>query len=63
LLSALKTLPDDQRKAIELAFIHGRTHVEIASLMGCPLGTVKGRIRIGLAKLRASLAASMPAAA
>jgi RNA polymerase sigma-70 factor (ECF subfamily) len=56
LLSALKTLPAEQRDAIELAFIHGRTHVEIAELMGCPLGTVKGRIRIGLSKLRTSLA-------
>ena len=63
LLSALETLPDEQRKAIELAFIHGRTHVEIASLMGCPLGTVKGRVRIGLAKLRSSLAMSVPAVA
>ena len=63
LLSALETLPADQRRAIELAFIHGRTHVEIASLMGCPLGTVKGRIRIGLTKLRMSLASTVPVAA
>lgn len=63
LLSALETLPAEQRRTIELAFIHGRTHVEIADLMGCPLGTVKGRIRIGLSKLRASLATSMPAVA
>jgi RNA polymerase sigma-70 factor (ECF subfamily) len=63
LLSALATLPAEQRRTIELAFLQGRTHVEIATLMGCPLGTVKGRIRIGLTKLRATLAMGIPAAA
>lgn len=63
LLSALEALPAEQRRAIELAFVHGRTHVEIAALMDCPLGTVKGRIRLGLAKLRLVLAARAPAAA
>jgi RNA polymerase sigma-70 factor (ECF subfamily) len=52
LRAALEQLPPDQRRAIELSFLHGRTHTEIAELMNCPLGTVKGRIRIGLAKLR-----------
>lgn len=52
---ALGALPAEQRRAIELAFIHGRTHAEIAELLGCPLGTVKGRIRIGLEKLRAAM--------
>jgi RNA polymerase sigma-70 factor (ECF subfamily) len=52
---ALSMLPSEQRRAIVLAFLHGRTHTEIAELMDCPLGTVKGRIRIGLAKLRALL--------
>ncbi|HEX5164253.1 MAG TPA: sigma-70 family RNA polymerase sigma factor [Thermomicrobiales bacterium] len=50
--AALDRLPADQRRAIELSFLHGRTHAEIAELMNCPLGTVKGRIRIGLEKLR-----------
>jgi RNA polymerase sigma-70 factor (ECF subfamily) len=51
--AALECLPAEQREAIELSFLHGRTHQEIAELLHCPLGTVKGRIRIGLEKLRA----------
>jgi RNA polymerase sigma-70 factor (ECF subfamily) len=58
LRAALNKLPSDQRRAIELSFLHGRTHTEIAELMGCPLGTVKGRIRIGLTKLRTLVPAS-----
>ena len=50
--AALARLPIEQRRAIEFSYLHGRTHVEIAELMNCPLGTVKGRIRIGLDKLR-----------
>jgi RNA polymerase sigma-70 factor (ECF subfamily) len=52
---ALSRLPTDQRKSIELAFFSGYTHVEIASLMNVPLGTVKGRMRMGLQKLKALL--------
>jgi RNA polymerase sigma-70 factor, ECF subfamily len=52
---ALSRLPADQRKSIELAFFSGYTHVEIASLMNVPLGTVKGRMRMGLQKLKALL--------
>jgi RNA polymerase sigma-70 factor (ECF subfamily) len=54
---ALAQLPAEQRQAIELSFLQGRTHAEIAALMNCPLGTVKGRIRIGLDKLRAMMPA------
>lgn len=54
---ALEQLPTEQRQAIELSFLYGRTHAEIAELMNCPLGTVKGRIRIGLDKLRALMPA------
>jgi RNA polymerase sigma-70 factor, ECF subfamily len=61
--AALARLPIEQRRAIELSFLHGRTHAEIAELMNCPLGTVKGRIRIGLDKLRAMLPAPELAAA
>jgi RNA polymerase sigma-70 factor (ECF subfamily) len=52
---ALDRLPTDQKKSIELAYFSGYTQSEIAELMGVPLGTVKGRMRIGLQKLRAML--------
>ena len=49
---ALKTLPEEQLKILELAYFSGYTHVEIAELLGVPLGTVKGRMRLGLKKMR-----------
>jgi RNA polymerase sigma-70 factor (ECF subfamily) len=49
---ALNTLPQEQLKILELAYFSGYTHVEIADLQGLPLGTVKGRMRLGLKKLR-----------
>jgi RNA polymerase sigma-70 factor (ECF subfamily) len=49
---ALKTLPPEQLKVLELAYFSGYTHVEIAELIGLPLGTVKGRMRLGLKKMR-----------
>ena len=49
---ALNTLPQEQLKILELAYFSGYTHVEIANLLGVPLGTVKGRMRRGLKKLR-----------
>ena len=52
---ALEGLPPAQRRTIELAYFGGYTHVELAALMGVPLGTVKGRMRIGLQKLRRAL--------
>lgn len=61
--AALARLPIEQRRAIELSYLHGRTHAEIAELMNCPLGTVKGRIRIGLEKLRVMIPAPELAAA
>ena len=52
---ALQTLPEAQRRTIELAYFGGYTHVELAELMGVPLCTVKGRMRIGLQKMRRAL--------
>ncbi|HKS17568.1 MAG TPA: sigma-70 family RNA polymerase sigma factor [Planctomycetota bacterium] len=53
--AALEALPVAQRRTIELAYFGGYTHVELAAIMGVPLGTVKGRMRIGLQKLRRAL--------
>ncbi len=52
---ALGELPSDQRKVIELAYFGGFTHAEIASMLDTPVGTVKGRMRLGLQKLRSQL--------
>ena len=53
--AALTALRPEQRSAIELAFFAGLTHEQIAALTGVPLGTVKGRVRLGLRRLRQSL--------
>jgi RNA polymerase sigma-70 factor, ECF subfamily len=54
--SALDELPGDQRKAVVAAFFGGLSHTEIAAAFQQPLGTVKTRIRSGLAALRTALA-------
>jgi RNA polymerase sigma-70 factor (ECF subfamily) len=54
---ALAALPDEQRKAVMLAYFGGKTHVEIAKELNEPLGTVKSRIALALRKLGAALAA------
>jgi len=49
---ALEQLPDDQRRALELAYFGGFTQREIATMLEVPIGTIKGRMRLGLEKLR-----------
>jgi RNA polymerase sigma-70 factor, ECF subfamily len=49
---ALETLPAEQRRTIELAYFGGFTHSQIAELLDEPIGTVKGRMRLGLEKMR-----------
>jgi RNA polymerase sigma-70 factor (ECF subfamily) len=53
--TALRELPTDQRQVIELAYFGGFSHSQIAEMLDLPPGTVKGRMRLGLTKLRMSL--------
>ena len=52
---ALESLPAEQRQVIELAYFGGYTHTEISDMTRLPLGTVKGRMRLGLEKLSSYL--------
>jgi RNA polymerase sigma-70 factor (ECF subfamily) len=52
---ALARLPPEQRQVIELAYFGGLSHTEIAEQIAAPVGTVKGRIRLGLDRLRTAL--------
>jgi RNA polymerase sigma-70 factor, ECF subfamily len=54
--AALVKLPEEQRRVIELAYFGGFSHTQIAELLGLPAGTVKGRMRLGLTKMRLALA-------
>ena len=51
--AAMGELPDAQRDAISLAYFDGLSHAEIAERLDVPIGTVKGRIRLALDRLRA----------
>lgn len=53
--SALDELPADQRQVIELAYFGGLSHSQIAEMLDLPPGTVKGRMRLGLTKMRSAL--------
>jgi RNA polymerase sigma-70 factor (ECF subfamily) len=52
---ALGELPSEQRRVVELAYFGGFTHTEIATMLDTPIGTVKGRMRLALEKLRGAL--------
>ncbi len=58
---ALRELPDEQSRVIELAYYGGFTHTEIAAMLDAPIGTIKGRMRLGLKKLRGQLGELEPA--
>jgi RNA polymerase sigma-70 factor, ECF subfamily len=53
--AALRTLPAEQSRVIELAYFGGFSHSEIAEMLETPIGTVKGRMRLGLEKMRGQL--------
>ena len=53
--TAMDTLPAEQSQVIELAYFGGFTHTQIAEMLEVPVGTIKGRMRLGLEKLRRSL--------
>lgn len=53
--AALEVLPPDQLRVIELAYFGGFSHSEIATMLDTPVGTVKGRMRLGLEKMRKHL--------
>jgi RNA polymerase sigma-70 factor (ECF subfamily) len=54
--AAMDELPSEQERVIELAYFGGFTHTQIAEMLEMPIGTVKGRMRLGLEKLRHQLA-------
>jgi RNA polymerase sigma-70 factor (ECF subfamily) len=53
---AIQELPEDQSRVIGLAYFGGFSHSEIAEMLNEPLGTIKGRMRLGMDKIRATLA-------
>jgi RNA polymerase sigma-70 factor (ECF subfamily) len=53
---ALQTLPEQQLEVVRLAYFGGFTHTQIAQMLDMPIGTVKGRMRLGLEKMRRALA-------
>ena len=58
LRAAMADLPEEQRRAVELAYFEGYTYREVAEVTGVAPGTATGRLRLALAKLRDALAGS-----
>lgn len=58
--TALDTLPAEQVQVLELAYFGGFTHSQIAEMLDTPVGTVKGRMRLGLQKMRGQLQGVTP---
>jgi len=56
---ALAELPEEQRVPLELAYLHGLTYEEVAARLGHPLGSVKSRLRRGMARMRTYLTAGL----
>ena len=59
--AAMASLPDEQRRALELAYFEGYTYREVAELTGVAAGTANGRLRLALAKMRDALAGTSAA--
>jgi RNA polymerase sigma-70 factor (ECF subfamily) len=57
---ALAELPDEQRVPLELAYLHGLTYEAVAERLGHPLGSVKSRLRRGMARMKTLLIARDP---
>jgi len=55
IVDALREIPDEQRRCIEMAYFEGYTQEEISERLGEPLGTVKTRMRLGMQKLKVLL--------
>ena len=53
--AAVRSLPDDQRRAVELAYFDGLSYRDVARRIGIPEGTAKSRVRLALAKLETML--------
>jgi RNA polymerase sigma-70 factor (ECF subfamily) len=53
--AAINELPDEQARVLKLSFFENRAHGDIAAALGLPLGTVKSRLRLALARLRGLL--------
>ncbi len=52
---ALDVLPDEQRRAIQLAYFGGKTYRQVAEVLGIPEGTAKSRLRLGLRRIAEAL--------